>query len=565
MSKKSLSLKPLFIIAGIAVLVFGAIFGGITLTKNLGKSSDTITTENATEKLDKLYSKLKINNVTPRKESVTISSNDIGETLPGIDKYPASVNNNTDTFIEIFSSTEKTGEKTDGWLNDVAKDFNKSNIQVNGKPVSVRIRGIASGTGMDYITSKKYVPDAFTPSNELWGELMKSKGTEVKLEEKKLIGNVPGILLSKSKYDELTKKYGSINLKNIVEATISGELAMGYTNPLSSSTGLNFLISTLLTFDSQNPLSDTAASNFEKFQANIPFVAYTTLQMRDSAESGSLDGFIMEYQTYTNSSDLKSDYVFTPFGYRHDSPIYSIGTLSAEKSEILAKFIDFCKQSKYQKLASDYGFNQQDNYVSEAGAVTGDTISQALKIWKDKKNATRSISAVFVADVSGSMNGEPLNKLKDSLLKGSQYISKGSSIGLVTYSDDVNINLPIGKFDINQRSLFTGAVKDMQAGGNTSTFDAVVAATKMLLDEKAKDPNAKLMLFVLSDGETNKGSSLDDIKDILQAFKIPVYTIGYNANIKALQSISSINEAASIDADSEDVIYKLSNLFNAEM
>jgi Ca-activated chloride channel family protein len=73
------------------------------------------------------------------------------------------------------------------------------------------------------------------------------------------------------------------------------------------------------------------------------------------------------------------------------------------------------------------------------------------------------------------------------------------------------------------------------------------------------------MLFVLSDGETNYGHSLNDVRDMLQAFKIPIYTIGYNANIKALQSLSDINEAASINADSEDVVYKLGSLFNAQM
>ena len=52
---------------------------------------------------------------------------------------------------------------------------------------------------------------------------------------------------------------------------------------------------------------------------------------------------------------------------------------------------------------------------------------------------------------------------------------------------------------------------------------------------------------------------------ILEAVEIPVHTIGYNANIKALENISDINEATSINADSEDVIYKLGSLFNAEM
>ncbi|NOJ70437.1 hypothetical protein HMI46_07725 [Paenibacillus alvei] len=47
--------------------------------------------------------------------------------------------------------------------------------------------------------------------------------------------------------------------------------------------------------------------------------------------------------------------------------------------------------------------------------------------------------------------------------------------------------------------------------------------------------------------------------------KILIYIIGYNVDIQALQSISSINEAASINADTVDVIYKIENLFNVQL
>lgn len=562
--KKNL-FKVGMMLTAIAILVFGIIYAGISLTKNLGKSQQRVSSENAIETMNQLYNDITVNIVAARKGQVSLGPTDLKESLPDISKYPAQVENATDSFIEIFSSPEKAGEDKDGWLVDTAKAFNNANIKVNGKTVSVRVRGIASGMGMDYIVTRKYVPDVFTPSNELWGEMMKSKGTKITLAEKGLVGNVAGVLTSKKKYDELIDKYGSINLKNISEAVAGNEIAMGYTNPFASSTGLNYLISTLSTFDGKNLLSDKAVQGFEKFQTNIPFVAYTTMQMRESAQSGALDGFVMEYQTYINSPDLKSDYVFTPFGVRHDSPMYEIGDLSAEKKEILKRFIEFCKTDTYQKLASDYGFNQLDEYKPEIGVIKGDIISQAQKLWKVKKDGSNNIVAVFVADVSGSMAGAPLNKLKQSLLSGSQYITKDNSVGLITFSTDVNINLPVAKFDINQRSLLAGVVEDMQAGGNTAMFDAIVVASKMLMEEKAKKPNAKLMLFVLSDGVTNYGHSLNDVESMLRTLKIPVYTIGYNANIKALQTLSSINEAASINADSDDVIYKLGSLFNAQM
>jgi Ca-activated chloride channel family protein len=473
--------------------------------------------------------------------------------------------NTTPYYIEIFSSTEKTGSGKDGWLNEVAEAFNDEKYEIDGQVISVMIRGIASGTGTDYITSGKYLPDAFTPSNELWGKMIESQGIKIEMYESRLAGNVAGVVFTKEQQDALISKYGAINLKTITEAVANNEMAMGYTNPFASSTGLNFLVATLETFDEKDPLSDVAISGFESFQTNIPFVAFTTLQMRESAKSGVLDGFIMEYQTYVNSADLKSGYEFTPFGVRHDSPMYSIGTLSQEKSEILKQFIAFTQQDQYQKLANSYGFNQLDGYKSEANDVDGEVIASAQKLWKEKKNGANDISAVFVADISGSMEGEPLNKLKESLLGGSAYIGKDNSVGLVTFSSDVNINVPIGKFDLNQRSLFAGAITDMQANGSTAMFDAIVVASKMLMEEKENNPNAKLMLFVLTDGETNRGYSFDDIDEMIEALKIPIYTIGYNADIQVLENLSNINEAASVNADTDDVVYKLQNLFNAQM
>ena len=564
MNGKNNPFKIVITLVVIAIIVFAIIYVGISYTKDIGKSQLNISTESAMDKLNSLYDDITVNNIQARKGQVNINSVSLEESLPDISKYPPQVEKSTENYVEIFSSIEKTGTGKDGWLVDTAKAFNNANIQVNGKTVSVRIRGIASGMGMDYIVSKKYLPDGYTPSNGLWGEILKSKGVKITVPENRLVGNVAGVVISNKKNDELIKKYGSINLKVITEAVSNNEIAFGYTNPFASSAGLNFLVSTLSSFDEKDPLSDKAVKGFEKFQTNIPFVAYTTVQMRDSAQSGVLDGFILEYNQYANT-ELESDYIFTPFGVRHDSPVFEIGDLSAEKKEILKKFIEFAKSDKNQQLGTDYGFNGYNDYKPEIVNINGDIISQAQKLYKDKKNVNNEIVAVFVADVSGSMEGAPLNNLKKSLLAGSQYISKDNSIGLVTFSSDVNINLPIGKFDINQRSLFTGAVEDMKVGGKTAMFDGIIVATKMLMDEKAKNPKAKLMLFILTDGETNSGHSLNDVEGMLRTLKIPIYTIGYNADIKMLQIVSSINEAASINADTDDVVYKLGSLFNAEI
>lgn len=557
--------KAFFVLVSIAVVVFILVYAGINLTSNLGKTKTEVSSEDAAKKLNKIYNNISITTVDPIKGQIDLDPVAVGDSLPDISKYPISVENTTDRFVEIFSSPEKAGPGIDGWLNEVAEEFNKSNIVVDGKSVSVKIRNIASGTAKDYITSGKYVPDAFTPSNELWGEMVRESGVNIELISKRLTGNVTGVVTKKAKYDQLVEKYGSLNLKTLTDAIAGNELAMGYTDPFASSTGLNFLVTALRTFDSSDMLGEKAVQGFEKFQANVPFIASTTIQMRDAAKSGMLDAFVLEYQTFVNAADLKSGYVFTPFGVRHDSPLYAVGNVPQEKAEIIKKFAEFVEQDKYQSLAEKKGFNGLNDYHSELDVVESSLLPSAQKLWKEKKNGNKQVAAVFVADISGSMDGEPLSRLKESLLSGQKFLGRENSIGFVSYSDSVSINLPIAPYDTNQQSMFVGAINSLESGGGTATFDGIVVAMKMLQDEIALNPDVKPLIFVLSDGETNKGHSLDDIRGLIEAYKIPVYTIGYNADIKALQSISSINEAASINADTDDVVYKIGQLLNVQM
>ena len=537
---------------------------GILATKNIGKTSSERAYEKSTSSLNKLLKNINVENVTPVKGNVTLDKASVADELPDISKYPLSVEGNGDITIEIFSSPEKAGEGTDGWINEVAKNFNKEKYNINGKTVAVSIRSVASGTAVDYISSQKYTPTAFTPSNELWGKMIEASNVDINLENDKLVENTAGILLSKETYDKIQSKYGEVNLNSVVQATINGEITMGYTNPYSSSTGINFLVSALAYFDANDPLSDEAVKGFEAFQANVPFVSYTTLQMREAAEKGSLEAFILEYQSYQNDNSLK-DYTFVPFGVAHNNPIYSIGNLTEEQFKTLDMFINYCLNTKSQSLATQYGFGSYNGYTSNVQNYSGQILLQAQDLWKEQKDLGKPTIAVFVSDVSGSMSGVPLNNLKKSLINASQYINNNNYIGLVSYSTNVFINLPIAKFDLNQRAYFNGSVQNLSASGNTCTFDAVLVALDMIQKQKEQVPDAKTMLFVLSDGATNKGNSLEDISSIVQGLEVPIYTIGYNADIDALTKISSINEAASINADSDDVVYQLKSLFNSNL
>jgi Ca-activated chloride channel family protein len=328
---------------------------------------------------------------------------------------------------------------------------------------------------------------------------------------------------------------------------------------------LNFLLTALCTFDSENPLSENSIAQLRKFQDRIPYVAYESVQLKESVLAGALDGFASDYQTYMNFPELKSSFAFIPFGVRHDQPVYEIGELSELKKRAAAKFVDFCETAESQKTASDKGFNGLDEYSFTFANISGAAISQAQETWKKEKNGSSDLTAVFVADVSGSMEGSPLLKLKASLNRASSFIDENTNVGLVTFSNEINVALPIAKFDLNQKAYFANAVKKMRAGGGTAMFDAVIAAEKTLMNAKAKNPGTKLIMIVLTDGVTNRGYSFDDIEEVTINLQIPIYTIGYNEDIEILKRLSAINEATSINAGTDDVIYKLESLFNSQM
>ena len=539
----------------------------LTLTLLGGCTSDApLTTGQATETLDALLSKVSVSQIAARMDISDAGVASTADELPDIQNYPLSVTGRGGVNVEIVASTEKAGSGLDGWLNLIAERFNKAGYTVGAKQATVSIRPIASGLATEFITSGKYVPAAFSPTNELWAEMLTASGVAYEQLETRLAGNTAGILMSKKAYTDFTAKYGDVTLPKILDAVLEGNLLLGYTNPYASSTGLNILTAMLQAFDSADPLSATAVEKLQAFQKQVPPVAYTTAQMRESAKKGVLDAMIMEYQAYSVEPTL-SDYVFTPFGVRHDNPVYALGKITADQKAALQLFIDYCKAPQAQADAVRYGFNKLDSFAGEPLSLQGAQLYAAQKVWKENKDGGQPVVAVFVADTSGSMDGTPIKELKSSLVNAAQYIGEGNYIGLVSYADDVYVNLPVGEFTGKQKAYFTGAVKDLSAGGGTATYDAVLEGLRLLLDAKKTLPDAKLMLFVLSDGAQNRGYAIEQVTPVVQGLGIPIHTIGYGsgADMTGLSALSNVNEASSTKADESNVVYNLRNIFNSQI
>lgn len=559
-------LNILVFIAAVA-LVFGLVLAGLWAFRNFGKTEREVTVEDAGRTIESLYREIDLHVAAPIKEAVDVEDTlDEADELPDISTCEVTVDGGADA-VELWASGEKSGSGSDGWMREMTEAYNRLGRSVEGQRARITLRKVASGLAVDYIASGKAAPAGYSPSNMLWVQLLNARGVTTLTVAERTVGNLAGIALTNEKRDWLANEYGTTDLKAVTDAVAAGKLTVGYTNPNTSAAGLNLLAATLDRYDHTNPLSSTALEGFASFQANIPFVAMTTQQMRDAAQRGSLDGFVTELQVYTLDSTLTRDYAFLPFGWRHDNPLVAVGSVSDHEWAVLEDFASYLKDEG-NELATSYGFNGNDSYDSESDMPNGSTLLRELEAYKEAKDAGSSVIAVFVCDTSGSMDGEPIQTLQSSLVNGMRYIGSGNYVGLVSYSDDVTINLPIARFDMNQQALFKGAVlRGLRASGNTATIDGIIVGTKLIQDALAEHPEAKPMLFVLSDGWLNAGHMLGDIEDALRGLRIPVYTIAYgnDADIASLNTISAIGEATTLSASTDDITYQIKSLFNANM
>jgi len=548
----------------VTMILIIAVINSNSSKKEAKKTS--VPQKDITQSLDNCLKNIKVVNAEKVKGTVDYSDKGAAN-LPNINtKYPLTVEGTGDVDIEIFSTSEKAGKNNNGWLNETAEEFNRQGNRLsNGKTVSISVRSIPSGASCDYITNNVYIPQAYTPSNELFGELASENGAKLKLEAESLVSNVAGIAISRSAASALNSKAGAVNFETIVDAVVSGDLQMGYTYPYTSATGLNFLVNALQHFDGSDMLSSASIGKFQQLQKGIPFVCYTTDQMVNAMQSGTLQAGVVEYQAYTNSAVLKGGYDFIPFGYKHSNPLYSVGDLTADQQEALSSFLKYALSEGPQAHAREYGFDPDNSFSFNTSKLSGSDIISAQRLWKEEKDSGTPTVALFIADVSGSMGGDPLARLKESLLEASKNIKPDNYVGLLSYSDNVTLELPISQFTLEQQSYFAGAVERMRTGGNTATYDALLVGVDLINQYKQSVPDAKAMIFLLSDGQCNEGYDYRTAADIVDFYGIPIYTIGYNEDIDSLKDLSSINEAVYIDADSDDVVYELAALFNAQM
>lgn len=539
-----------------------------------------------TAQIQTLVNDLAINSSPLPEILTTTKPPPIAEPLPNLENYPVYGDENPSNLntisLEIYSSPEKSNpdSSTEDFLIEAVDKFNAQNQTIDGKKIEVSIRSIPSGAGARLIAAGATKPNAYTPSNSLWLSMLQAQGIDFETIAAQLVPNTAGMVLSKSAYQKLAKD-GEVTFDRVLDAILAGNLTVGYANPYESSTAINLLYSTFwrgaghhldskpLTQSDLN--SQPVNSVFETFQNRLLVTTTTTLDLLKiyQREPDKLDAFPLEYQNYLNlkqQPEFKNLH-FVSFGVPHQNPLVTFSWNSPEQEAALTKFARFVLSPRMQQLASQDGFVPVENTATVSPPQpNGEILLAAQKYWKHRKDLGRTVYMELVVDVSGSLEGEPINSLKEALRVATREVNPGNEIGLISFADTPTRIVDLNTFDQNQQQRLLAGIDSLNALGSTAIYDGLVVGLADLIAKQEQDPDGIFYLLLLSDGDRTTGLEFDRIKDVVANAGVRILPIAYGeVNYRELEAIAAFTETTVKDGNPDNVKELMHQIFQTQM
>ncbi|CAD8106662.1 unnamed protein product [Paramecium primaurelia] len=171
-------------------------------------------------------------------------------------------------------------------------------------------------------------------------------------------------------------------------------------------------------------------------------------------------------------------------------------------------------------------------------------ILQVQAIKSQLKHAKANIDLICVVDVSGSMEGNKIGLVKDSLRYIQKILSPNDRIALVTFGTYSAINLPWTLNKPENKQKIKDAIIGMKIRDSTNIADGVKLGLRMIKQRKQKNPVT--CMFVLTDGQDdNKGaddrcSQAINEYQIQDTFVINTFGYGQDHDAKVMNNISNL-------------------------
>ena len=155
------------------------------------------------------------------------------------------------------------------------------------------------------------------------------------------------------------------------------------------------------------------------------------------------------------------------------------------------------------------------------------------------------IDVMFVVDSSGTILLVNFQRIKDyvrDFVRAFQFSSDGAQFGLVSFSNDANLDIPLGT---NRIDFFSTLERLILQGGRTNTYAGINLALEQF-EANGRDGVPRVML-VITDGNSTDRASTIDAAAIARGMGITIISIGIgNVDVNELNEIATDPDSAHV-------------------
>ncbi|NMD37765.1 MAG: VWA domain-containing protein [Christensenellaceae bacterium] len=430
--------------------------------------------------------------------------------------------------------------------------------------------------------------DAVWPANSMWISIGDTKHRVKYMESVSITPVVFGIKESLAK--ELGFVGTQVSVRDILNQIQNGKLSFCMTSATQSNSGCSAYIGFLYALLDNPEIITSESLKQEGLRADIQALLKGVDRSSGSSEwlktlflEGDFDAMV-NYESLilsTNEELLKQGREPLHLVYPYDglsisdAPLGYVDQGDKKKEEAFLKLRDFLMSSEIQADIQKYGRRtgyagilpenlnvwrkewgaDTQNILSPIRMPDSDVLWEALNLYQTEFR--KPSLTVYVLDFSGSMYGDPSEKLKDAmgeillqdraaknLLQASQ---QEENIVILFSSDIISISKETGNSDIEK--LYTVVSKE-KPGGGTSMFEALDKALDIVAGYDLQ--NYTPAIIVMTDGQANGSMSIDDF---LRSYNkhgqdVPVFCISFgDADVKTLNKLAEWTHARVFDGD----------------
>jgi Ca-activated chloride channel homolog len=412
-------------------------------------------------------------------------------------------------------------------------------------------------------------------------------GASNKILERRNIMLSPVILgVKRSVADRLGWKPGSVSWRDVAQAAGNGQFHFAMTSPTASNSGFSALVGVADALAAGKTLTASSidANGLRSFFTGHALTSGSSGFLVDAYEKSQdrLDG-IVNYESVlvgmNASTALRDPLVLL---YPKEGIVtadYPLMLLNNQKRAAFDKLVGYLTgrdvQARIQQVtarraavpgvARDPRLSQ--NVQIEATFPADLQVVQTL-LDEYQSKLRRPASTVYVLDVSGSMQGDRLDRLKQALtgLAGIDSSFSGhftrfnprEKVALVVFNDGIvdTRTFTIQSADQSSASLtqLRDYVSGLQAGGGTAIYSALQRAYEVAQGESRSNPGSYVSIVLLTDGENNSGLSPDAfLRDLgtlpPEARALRVFSVLFGeANPEALKQVADASGGQVFDA-----------------